>query len=138
MNLQFEKFPISLRYSRWYGVFLIGYFFILFQLIGLYLGLTKTIWISEKQKKFQKKIIQILELKANKICCQTTNIGFNLSFFTEQVILELKFSEKINIRTDEEYNQVLYTLLFSSQYTKITQKIIKRDLGKIFLEILVR
>lgn len=91
---------------------MVGYLWYIAQLGLVQIGLTNTMYLSSKNKRYMETIVLLAEQNVDAIICRTLFIGRPLMVFTKPIVLSLppKSHTRLNLLDETVYDRVVRTL----------------------------
>ncbi|OGG30175.1 hypothetical protein A3A63_00890 [Candidatus Gottesmanbacteria bacterium RIFCSPLOWO2_01_FULL_46_9] len=117
--------PCHVFYSPIGSIPFLGYLFLLFQIVLLRFSIVDRIYVPQKEKIFLRHIIKLLS-KEKQVVVHTFRLGFVLRNFSAPIVLDIQNGKEYTLVSDETYNQILWSLIYASEISSTTSKILQK------------
>ncbi len=120
------KNTIILYYSRVLATIGVDVLCYLFQLLLMFIRTPRYIYLSGKERFLERYTLSKLSSRNSTFICTSPIIGRSLSYLHGKIISDFN-TTRLSTNTVQEYEQVLWTMLFSATITKRTETCMRRS-----------
>lgn len=120
------KNAIILHYSRLLDGIAIDILCYIFQLLMMFIRTPRHIYLSGRERFLERYTLTKLSSRNSTFICTSPIIGRSLQYLYGKIISDID-ETRLSIKTVEEYEQVLWTMLFSTAITKRTEACMRRS-----------
>ncbi len=125
-----------LRYTTLTSVPVLGYSVILIELCLYILGLTDDMYLSDKEKKFIRPLLQRLDMRVSKVVAHSFRFGFILRFFSKPIVIDVDDRREYDLVERSSYHFILWSLVHCDDISPNTALLLREyffnDFGVLF------
>jgi len=117
----------TINYSKLCDFFLLSKILYIIQIILIKLNLTNHYYLNNSNRLLINKLLNLISNKYNLALIKSPKIGYNLKKITIKKILFLDKNSKININNEADYENIMWSVLFTNRIVPKTINLIKKQ-----------